>query len=68
MSDKYHVQRRPILGFFSGLLLGLAVAVLLFSYAKIALGTLTPYVIIGVGALLGLLWSIFGPARGRVRN
>lgn len=68
MSDTYHIQRRPILGFFSGLLLGLAVAVLLFSYAKIALGTLTPYVIIGLGALLGLLWSVFGPARGRVRN
>ncbi len=65
MSDTYNIQRRPILGFFSGLLLGLAVAVLLFSYAKIALGTLTPYVIIGVGALLGLLWSIVGPARGR---
>lgn len=68
MSDNYHIQRRPILGFFSGLLLGLAVAVLLFSYAKIALGTLTPYVIIGVGALLGLLWSVIGPARGRVRS
>ena len=68
MSRNYHVQRRPILGFFSGLLLGLAVAVLLFSYAKIALGTLTPYVIIGAGALLGLLWSVLGPARGRIRN
>ncbi len=68
MSKTYHIQRRPILGFFSGLLVGLAVAVLLFSYAKIALGTLTPYAIIAAGALLGLLWSVLGPARGRIRN
>lgn len=65
MSSNYRIRRRPILGFFSGLLLGLGVAVLLFTYAKIALGTLTPFVIIGLGALLGLLWSIIGPARGR---
>lgn len=68
MSANYHVQRRPILGFFSGLLLGLAAAVLLFTYSKIALGTLTPFVIIGIGALLGLLWSIIGPARGRPKG
>ena len=68
MSGNYRVQRRPILGFFSGLLLGLAAAVLLFTYAKIALGTLTPFVIIGIGALLGLLWSIIGPARGRPKG
>lgn len=68
MSDNYHTQRRPILGFFSGLLLGLGAAVLLFSYAKIALGTLTPYVIIGAGALVGVLWSVIGPARGRIKS
>ncbi|MFA9564876.1 MAG: hypothetical protein ACERLM_09250 [Acidimicrobiales bacterium] len=68
MSSNYRIQRRPILGFFSGLILGLGVAVLLFSYAKIALGTLTPFVIIGVGALLGVLWSVVGPARGRPKG
>jgi VIT1/CCC1 family predicted Fe2+/Mn2+ transporter len=68
MSNNYRTQRRPILGFFSGLLFGLGVAVLLFSYAKIALGTLTPYVIIGLCTLLGVLWSVVGPARGRARG
>ncbi len=63
--SNYRKSRRPVLGVFSGLLFGIGVAVLLFTYSEIAIGTLTPYVIIVLGVLIGLVWSLVGPARGR---
>ena len=49
----------PVRGFFGGLFLGLGVALLLIVFAVIALGTLTPYIIIVIGALIGLLLGMF---------
>jgi uncharacterized membrane protein SpoIIM required for sporulation len=58
---------RPIRGFFAGLFIGIGVALLLIIFAVIALGTLTPYVIIVVGAVIGVLLGMFAdrlPGRG----
>ena len=49
----------PVRGFFGGLFLGLGVALLLIVFAVIALGTLTPYIIIVIGAVIGLLLGMF---------
>jgi uncharacterized membrane protein SpoIIM required for sporulation len=61
------VSGRPIRGFFAGLMLGLGVAILLIVFAVIALGTLTPYIIVVVGVVLGTLLGMFNerlPWRG----
>ena len=58
---------RPVRGFFAGLMLGLGVAILLIVFAVIALGTLTPYIIIVAGVVLGVLLGVFNerlPWRG----
>jgi hypothetical protein len=57
------VKRHPIKGFFGGLFLGLGVALLLIVTSQIALGTLTPLVVVAVGVVAGVLWAMFGPAR-----
>ncbi len=52
---------RLVQGFFSGLLLGLGIALMLITYAKIAAGTKAPWVVVGIvtliGTALGLLAS-----------
>jgi hypothetical protein len=55
--------RRPISGLLGGLLLGLGVALLLFSYAKIAMGTLAVPLVVVLGMVAGLLWGLFRPTR-----
>lgn len=55
----------PLRGFFGGLFLGLGIALLLVLYGKIAFGTLTPYVIILAGVVLGVVWAYIAPVRGR---
>ncbi|HEU5300902.1 MAG TPA: SH3 domain-containing protein [Acidimicrobiia bacterium] len=59
------MKRHPIRGFFGGLFLGLGIALLLVVTSQIALGTLTPLVIVVVGVVAGVLWAMFGPARPR---
>ena len=57
----------PIRGLFGGLFLGIGVAMLLVVFAVIALGTLTPYIIIVIGVVIGLLIGSFvdrAPWRG----
>lgn len=49
----------PIRGLFGGLFLGIGVALLLVVFAVIALGTLTPYIIIVVGVVLGIVAGMF---------
>lgn len=63
------VRRRshPFIGLIGGLLLGLGVALLLISYSLAPLGVATPWVTIAVFVILGLLWGLFGPTRGRGR-
>jgi predicted lipid-binding transport protein (Tim44 family) len=58
-------KRHPIRGLFGGLLVGLGVALLLVLYGKIAFGTLTPYVIILAGVVVGVAWAFVAPVRGR---
>lgn len=62
------VKRHPIRGFFGGLFLGLGVALLLVVSSQIALGTLTPLVVVAVGIVVGVLWAVVGPARGGRRD
>ena len=58
------LKRHPIRGALFGLLLGIGTAALLIMYAVIALGTLTPIVVIVLGVVVGVLWGMFGPAKG----
>lgn len=56
MNRKRHVVR----GALSGLLLGIGLALLLFSYAKIAIGTLAFPAVIVAGLVVGLAVGIIG--------
>lgn len=54
---------RVVVGLVSGLLLGLGVALLLFSYSKLAIGTKAFPVVIVVGAVVGLALGILATMR-----
>jgi hypothetical protein len=56
-------RRRPVLTTFGGLFLGLGIALLLFTYAKIAFGTMAFPLVILIGIVVGLLLGLFAPAR-----
>ena len=58
------VKKRPVRGGVWGLFLGLGLALLLIAYNVIALGTLTPYVVLVLGIVVGVLWGVYGPAKG----
>jgi hypothetical protein len=59
------VKRHPIRGLFSGLFLGLGLALMVMAYGKAPFNTATPYVCIVAGLLAGLLMGLGGPRRGR---
>lgn len=59
------MRRHPIRGAIWGLLVGLGVALILIGQAVIAMGTLSPPVVVLVGLLLGVAWGMLAPARGR---
>jgi hypothetical protein len=63
MTTSGEVKRRPIRGALWGLLLGVGVTALLIMYSVIAVGTLTPWVVLLVFIVLGVLWGLFGPAK-----
>ncbi|MEN3273348.1 MAG: hypothetical protein V7636_2109 [Actinomycetota bacterium] len=56
---------RIVVGIISGFLLGLGIALLLFSYAKIALGTNAFTVVTLVGVAAGLLLGILATVARR---
>lgn len=58
------VKRHPIRGALWGLIAGLGLALLLFSYNVVALGTLTPYVVIVLGVAAGIGFGALAPAKG----
>jgi hypothetical protein len=60
------VRRRshPFIGLIGGLLLGVGVALLMISYSVVPLGVATPWLVIALFVILGLLWGLFGPTRG----
>lgn len=53
-------QHHAVRGLLSGLLLGIGVALLLFSYAKVALGTLAFPLVIVIFTVLGLGVGLLG--------
>jgi hypothetical protein len=58
-------ERHPFRGFFGGLLLGLGVALLLIFAGFAPMGELTPWIILVLGVVVGLLVAFAGPTRGR---
>lgn len=58
------VRRRPVLMAVAGAIGGLGVAMLLIHYARIALGTNAPLVVIVSGAVFGVALAYTLPARG----
>ncbi|WP_372594334.1 hypothetical protein [Actinotalea sp.] len=60
-----HVQRRPILGFFAGLFLGLGVALVLFVFGVLPTTVVWLAILSGVGVVLGVVAASTAPARGR---
>lgn len=59
------VQRHPIRGILSGLLLGLALALMVLVYGKAPFGTMTPWICLGAGLVAGLAMGLAGPVRRR---
>lgn len=59
------VRRHPVRGALWGLVGGLGAVMLLTSRAVIALGTLSPLVVIAVFIVLGAVWGSLAPPRRR---
>lgn len=57
------VRRRPVLMAVAGALGGLGLAMLLIHYARIALGTNAPLVVIACGAVFGIALAYTLPPR-----
>ena len=57
-------KRHIVRGLLGGLLLGLGVAVLLFTYAKVAVGTLAFPLVVLVGVVVGLVIGVIGTPDG----
>ncbi|MBM3673195.1 MAG: hypothetical protein FJW86_13600 [Actinobacteria bacterium] len=58
-------KRHPIRGFFAGLFMGLAVAQFFVVFKVVALSTITPWIVVVVLTILGVVWALFGPTRAR---
>lgn len=61
MNEK--TRRRPVLGFFAGLLFGLGVALMLAVLGVIPMSLVWLGVAAGAGAVLGLVLAYLAPAR-----
>jgi hypothetical protein len=56
------VSRRPIVGALAGLSFGLGLSLLLISFSVIALGTMTPLIVIVLGVVGGIALALLAPA------
>lgn len=56
-------RRRPVLGFFAGLILGLGVALMLAVLGVIPMSILWIGIVVGLGAVLGIVAAYLAPAR-----
>lgn len=59
------VRRRPVLGFFAGLVFGLGVALVLFVFGVVPTTAVWLGVVMVVGAALGVVAAYAAPVRGR---
>ncbi|MCP3909693.1 MAG: hypothetical protein GY713_01950 [Actinomycetia bacterium] len=57
------IKRHPIRGALWGLVGGIGMAMVLISRAVIALGTLTPLVVIALVMVLGVAWAYVAPPK-----
>lgn len=67
MGARRFFHRHPVTGVIGGIFGGLGLAALVDSYGKAPYGINTPLVIVAGLAVLGLVWGIFGPRRGKRR-
>ncbi|MHB1165793.1 MAG: hypothetical protein ACYC0W_04260 [Candidatus Nanopelagicales bacterium] len=58
-------RRHPILGFFSGLLLGIGIALILFTFGIVPMTILWLAVLTVGGIVIGIALAYALPARGR---
>jgi hypothetical protein len=61
--DQPAVRRRPVVMAIGGLFGGLGVAFLLIHFAKIAMGTSAPLVVVGIGIAVGVALAYTLPPR-----
>jgi hypothetical protein len=57
------VVRHPVRGVIWGLIAGFGVAIVLSAFSVIAIGTLTPIVVVVIVAILGGAWAWFAPPK-----
>jgi hypothetical protein len=57
----------PIKGVIAGLLFGFGLMMLLISLSVITFGTNAPWLVFLIAFVATVLWSIFGPVRGKNR-
>ncbi len=61
------VRRRPVLGFFAGLVFGLGLALVLFVFGILPTTAVWLVVVTVVGAVLGVVTAYVAPARSVAR-
>jgi hypothetical protein len=61
-------KRRPVRAIVGGVLFGLGLALLLVNFKVIAFGTLAPFVVFGIGVVVGIVIAFFAPPRPRLTH
>ena len=61
MNEK--TRRRPVLGFFAGLIFGLGLALILAVLGVIPMSLMWVGVVVGIGAVAGIATAYLAPAR-----
>lgn len=64
MSNNAAVKRHPIRGLVYGIVFGLGLALVAVGQGLAALGTWPPFLLLLIGIVVGVVWSMFGPAKG----
>ena len=58
------ITRHPIRGFLYGILFGLGLMLIVVGQGIAALGTWPPFIVLILGIVAGVVWSMYGPAKG----
>ncbi|MDW3217920.1 MAG: hypothetical protein R8F63_04840 [Acidimicrobiales bacterium] len=56
-------KRHPIRGILWGILMGIGLAITAVGMKWAAIGTNGPFVFFGIGLVISVAWSLFGPAK-----